>query len=193
MVRFIILFLTCAVDVQKKFTFQYGQIYYTKNKRKISTATRIYIPIWLDLLFVRGIAPTPSLFDLHSNMVRFIIKASSPLSSSMTRFTFQYGQIYYLLGTSIFFLFRAFTFQYGQIYYFYFINIFPNRQVIYIPIWLDLLLRRNAIAMRWQDKFTFQYGQIYYKEGKYGNSRISRIYIPIWLDLLFYFWQFFIP
>ena len=59
---------------------------------------RIYIPIWLDLLFVRGIAPTPSLFaftfqygqiyyqynaqnsrlqnhDLHSNMVRFIIKS----------------------------------------------------------------------------------------------------------------------
>ena len=51
MVRFIILIKEIKQDKKERFTFQYGQIYY----------------------FVIGIAPTPSLFDLHSNMVRFIM------------------------------------------------------------------------------------------------------------------------
>ena len=73
MVRFIIIEMMALEIAIKIFTFQYGQIYYNneekgentqeidlhsnmvrfimkKNKRKISTATRIYIPIWLDLL-----------------------------------------------------------------------------------------------------------------------------------------------
>ena len=52
---------------------------------------KIYIPIWLDLLFVIMKGVQIGATNLHSNMVRFII----------------------ILGTSIFFLFRAFTFQYG--------------------------------------------------------------------------------
>ena len=62
-----------AEALLKAFTFHYGQIYYTLEKYRTFGEGRIYIPLWLDLLFVSGIAPIPSLFA----------------------FTFHYGQIYY--------------------------------------------------------------------------------------------------
>ena len=131
---------------RQAFTFQYGQIYYYCRKRKSYFDKRIYIPIWLDLLYFKGFRKVNKVNHLHSNMVRFIIiinKLSFLLSSI---FTFQYGQIYYLVRkqvlimtklylhsnmvrfiikhfpqfTHIFFLF---TFQYGQIYYDYQINV----------------------------------------------------------------------
>ena len=34
----------------------------------------IYIPIWLDLLYNKRAKQIEFVFDLHSNMVRFIIK-----------------------------------------------------------------------------------------------------------------------
>ena len=37
----------------------------------------IYIPIWLDLLFVLLFIVIPPFLDLHSNMVRFIMKICS--------------------------------------------------------------------------------------------------------------------
>ena len=51
----------------------------------------IYIPIWLDLLF-----PFDMLFkrldpNLHSNMVRFIIRDKERSKNIKIRFTFQYG------------------------------------------------------------------------------------------------------
>ena len=55
------------------FTFQYGQIYYTKEYPKNET--------WNS--------------HLHSNMVRFIIPQKSNGASLFLKFTFQYGQIYY--------------------------------------------------------------------------------------------------
>ena len=34
---------------------------------------KIYIPIWLDLLFIKNLKSINEIKNLHSNMVRFII------------------------------------------------------------------------------------------------------------------------
>ena len=74
MVRFIIYKLYITIQLEKKFTFQYGQIYYTaKTKQEALDAA-----------------------DLHSNMVRFIIMIYSKICQCHKGFTFQYGQIYYV-------------------------------------------------------------------------------------------------
>ena len=59
----------------RRFTFQYGQIYYRSGYIPLDLQYAIYIPIWLDLLstenreiYAQGTE------DLHSNMVRFIIQ-----------------------------------------------------------------------------------------------------------------------
>ena len=57
--------------------------------------------------------------------------------------------------------------------------------LIYIPIWLDLLLTKEEYIKELTNKFTFQYGQIYYKAEKNFQNILWKIYIPIWLDLLF--------
>ena len=77
----------------------------------------IYIPIWLDLLCLFIQEQYYEKDNLHSNMVRFIMRLSSLLFYNRNIFTFQYGQIYYFV-------------------YFYFSI---DCVKIYIPIWLDLL------------------------------------------------------
>ena len=52
---------------------------------------RIYIPIWLDLLYLYIIKLELVGNYLHSNMVRFIIPVDAPPVASAARFTFQYG------------------------------------------------------------------------------------------------------
>ena len=44
-----------------------------KTCLKYQKRLKIYIPIWLDLLFVIGKLDKDIIRDLHSNMVRFII------------------------------------------------------------------------------------------------------------------------
>ena len=78
MVRFIILLLSRTRTYLYRFTFQYGQIYYLGQNSFQVQLYRIYIPIWLDLLFA---------FPLV-------------LSLALSLFTFQYGQIYYKRGFS---------------------------------------------------------------------------------------------
>ena len=51
----------------------------------------IYIPIWLDLLFVLLFIVIPPFLDLHSNMVRFIIQIAFNDYFRSPVFTFQYG------------------------------------------------------------------------------------------------------
>ena len=51
MVRFIILRLLVDFAFEFVFTFQYGQIYYEIDVYKTRDDLRIYIPIWLDLLY----------------------------------------------------------------------------------------------------------------------------------------------
>ena len=57
----------------------------------IGISKRIYIPIWLDLLST-GL-PFQQLGEpnLHSNMVRFIIKKIGINNLNIQKFTFQYG------------------------------------------------------------------------------------------------------
>ena len=40
---------------------------------KLTLTAKIYIPIWLDLLYYRNIHELREMKNLHSNMVRFII------------------------------------------------------------------------------------------------------------------------
>ena len=80
---------------QTKFTFQYGQIYYPSDISKTMPGTLIYIPIWLDLLFIILILVLLPTCYLHSNMVRFIIRIEAEIKYWHKSFTFQYGQIYY--------------------------------------------------------------------------------------------------
>ena len=50
MVRFIISSENLQKAWAKKFTFQYGQIYYGESDYNVCKKIKIYIPIWLDLL-----------------------------------------------------------------------------------------------------------------------------------------------
>ena len=51
----------------------------------------IYIPIWLDLLYNDRYLGYKAVYDLHSNMVRFIISMARPKRQIKNTFTFQYG------------------------------------------------------------------------------------------------------
>ena len=51
----------------------------------------IYIPIWLDLLFLSANWGESPSNDLHSNMVRFIINHLDRKTYLKYLFTFQYG------------------------------------------------------------------------------------------------------
>ena len=73
MVRFIILEEAIIELHFKIFTFQYGQIYYCRHVDNNRIIAKIYIPIWLDLLYISF-----QVFTQYYN-----------------KFTFQYGQIYY--------------------------------------------------------------------------------------------------
>ena len=53
--------------------------------------TPIYIPIWLDLLSATGDIVGGGDYNLHSNMVRFIIPNGIGYCSASFEFTFQYG------------------------------------------------------------------------------------------------------
>ena len=141
MVRFIINELITVIGSAIAFTFQYGQIYYQFIVSLNTEASYIYIPIWLDLLSKTNQKKRLGALDLHSNMVRFIIKLMYIKPNTTYGFTFQYGQIYYLPvlvllinklrylhSNMVRFIIQeiitaftsaiAFTFQYGQIYYF---------------------------------------------------------------------------
>ena len=117
-------------------------------------------------------------------MVRFIINVVKLKDAPYDVFTFQYGQIYYYYRSEDYYLICLFTFQYGQIYYSNNSKKTIIKNIIYIPIWLDLLsadlenagmnrlnlhsnMVRFIIHVRAYNKhrikqFTFQYGQIYY-------------------------------
>ena len=123
MVRFIIMQNNSFGWRLGLFTFQYGQIYYSMEKKHQTTHYIIYIPIWLDLLFYVFYQFYIRIQHLHSNMVRFIIFYPVACILHLYRFTFQYGQIYY-------------------------VNLLIDCIItykIYIPIWLDLLLYNYLI------------------------------------------------
>ena len=140
MVRFIMISLFGQFKANKEFTFQYGQIYYRAMATWQTQTFMIYIPIWLDLLFIFFNYTYQSKIDLHSNMVRFII----------------------FLAPNTVLVIKLFTFQYGQIYYAFELDENGAFKNIYIPIWLDLLLNNLSSLFNFLYLFTFQYGQIYY-------------------------------
>ena len=185
MVRFIITTLPSSFSVHTGFTFQYGQIYYANDSYRAGLERIIYIPIWLDLLCIYLVYIYILKKNLHSNMVRFIIKQHR-LCITFLYFIYipiwldllssikitQAIQIHYLHSNMVRFIILfsrsmtatilSFTFQYGQIYY---VDDTINKSqfiVIYIPIWLDLLCIFYTIGYVDKKIFTFQYGQIYY-------------------------------
>ena len=62
-----------------------------KNFVGISYYGAIYIPIWLDLLWVFLLTVDNMVSNLHSNMVRFIILNNLEYKIENNQFTFQYG------------------------------------------------------------------------------------------------------
>ena len=52
---------------------------------------KIYIPVWIDLKTDICVASNAIMANLHSSMDRFEVETLSALSSSLIRFTFQYG------------------------------------------------------------------------------------------------------
>ena len=122
MVRFIIYFSFYYFLLRYIFTFHYGQIYYKKLINPFFICYFIYIPLWLDLLCRYCLVRLSQFVDLHSTMVRFIIADISSNFKFVRRFTFHYGQIYYPCNSSSALLSKS----------------------IYIPLWLDLLLRISS-------------------------------------------------
>ena len=86
---------------RKLFTFHYGQIYYPSSRSVVSRQPSIYIPLWLDLLYISYISLATNSLNLHSTMVRFIIWKKLYTTSKEIIFTFHYGQIYYKRSTII--------------------------------------------------------------------------------------------
>ena len=122
-------------------------------------------------------------------MVRFIIFSARIASPRSSKFTFQYGQIYYRFFSRV----RR---RVAMIYIPIWLDLlcadndnFFNAVSIYIPIWLDLLFDFRFLINIEESIFTFQYGQIYYRR----RRRRRRIYIPIWLDLLYSMFQSKLP
>ena len=145
----------------------------------------IYIPIWLDLLLKRYYQQKNEINNLHSNMVRFIIKVGTYATGSADTFTFQYGQIYYEIKEDE--AKKEDTNLHSNMVRFIIKTLFiitVLKKYIYIPIWLDLLLASVAVVIvqrfylhsnmvrfiinfiipfgQATTEFTFQYGQIYY-------------------------------
>ena len=123
-----------------EFTFQYGQIYYTNSAPVIGCIPRIYIPIWLDLLF--QLLPNP--------MLHF------------TKFTFQYGQIYYCPIVQIVFCFYII---YIPIWLdlLFFVAFLVDREFAHLHSnMVRFIIGVPGIIMLSNLLFTFQYGQIYY-------------------------------
>ena len=70
-------------------------IIFRHNFKKFGSK-RIYIPLWLDLLCIQKGKKTEYMKYLHSTMVRFIIEKEKQELKEDEKFTFHYGQIYYL-------------------------------------------------------------------------------------------------
>ena len=98
-------------------------------------------------------------------MVRFIISKASQKAAEGTKFTFQYGQIYY-----------QGEFDKDKLKV---VNLHSNM--------VRFIILTEAYKMLSLSVFTFQYGQIYYYRRFYKKSYVKRIYIPIWLDLLSFY------
>ena len=168
------------------FTFQYGQIYYFCILELFIPVFLIYIPIWLDLLLDKLLLDLVCLFDLHSNMVRFII------NNNKNRLKI-FQSIYIPIWLDLLWYFdkkngqwyRLFTFQYGQIYYRIDIkSIRRTRQYLHsnmvrfiIPASCPIIVKSSDLhsnmvrfiiftlnrSSPFHEPFTFQYGQIYYR------------------------------
>ena len=162
MVRFIIETSTTEPLGTMGFKFQYGQIYYMTNLKTVDSTNTIYIPIWLDLLF---------LLLTHN-------------SSAPQIFTFQYGQIYYCV-------LHACVREYTKIYIPIWLDLLflLRKNLYYSHNDLHSNMVRFIILFYFYFSlifflFTFQYGQIYYVRHYFQLSFFQSIYIPIWLDLL---------
>ena len=143
MVRFIITTVSVSTSITSPFTFHYGQIYYAGIRDDEFLKAHIYIPLWLDLLFLIFKSHSRFQYYLHSTMVRFIIFLPTAQARLSFSFTFHYGQIYYFSRC-----WRPVVFV-----------------KIYIPLWLDLLCGRILLRQFPFSLFTFHYGQIYYAHG----------------------------
>ena len=74
----------------------------------------IYIPIWLDLLYILYNFSSNNTHDLHSNMVRFIMKSGKNLQDAL-QLNLHSNMVRFIIGREAGKTFKqlSFTFQYG--------------------------------------------------------------------------------
>ena len=121
------------------FTFHYGWIWKLRRYGQCRSGVCIYIPLWVDLKGADVVGKIGEGINLHSIMGGFESPTKLTEQLEMIRFTFHYGWIW--KPRSVFQLW------------------FRNR--IYIPLWVDLKVRR--CLMHWKP--------------------LESIYIPLWVDL----------
>ena len=78
----------------------------------------------------------------------------------------------------------GFTFQYGQIYYLLPLSRLPKRDNIYIPIWLDLLFSHLHFLYPCPSHLHSNMVRFIMSLNISAVYELNLIYIPIWLDLL---------
>ena len=121
---------------------------------------------------------------LHSNMVRFIIQSFPRPVDHFTKFTFQYGQIYYDYAFVFYFYNIAIYIPiwldllYDKFFQFYFVV------CIYIPIWLDLLSSLYLVLRSISQNLHSNMVRFIICVDSPTPMPCPYIYIPIWLDLL---------
>ena len=163
MVRFIMLNPACCKFCQNEFTFHYGQIYYANFRNSYGSAYQIYIPLWLDLLFVSAIG----------------VKIYDYL------FTFHYGQIYYIIVIYMNYSKREIYIPlWLDLLQIYLIDVANNDKDLHSTM-VRFIIEDFIAFQKSKNLFTFHYGQIYYKSEAITEKLILKIYIPLWLDLLF--------
>ena len=133
--------------------------------RLLRNVDAIYIPLWLDLLFLFAQVQKVFYIYLHSTMVRFIISKDFIISCIMKKFTFHYGQIYYVDD----------TIERSQFL------------VIYIPLWLDLLFKNRFLRIHDERDLHSTMVRFIMSSRAIAFEELCEIYIPLWLDLLYNF------
>ena len=145
MVRFIIYDEMREKQSYISFTFQYGQIYYSKIVIATVCDKTVYIPIWLDLLFFKRRDMSKKLMSLHSNMVRFIIQVINPILPPIV-------QVYIPIWLDLLLTFSnppwcfilCLHSNMVRFIIYCIISLSKCHYIVYIPIWLDLLFLQLA-------------------------------------------------
>ena len=190
MVRFIIFSARIASPRSSNFTFQYGQIYYRLYRYSATRIIKLYIPIWLDLLYLLCVNQNRSKQHLHSNMVRFIIYRYGRRVSESNEFYIPiWLDLLYNINKNR--LDRIIILHSNMVRFIIWKRLFnEGSHWLLHSNMVRFIISAAPIPVILIANFTFQYGQIYYPTKRHEPVYSSYFYIPIWLDLLLTLFSF---